>query len=53
MLEQLCLNLDHGWEVKAFIALDKNPKILRWRIRKCNNTIYRFNSSEMKYIDML
>lgn len=19
-----------GWEVKAFIALDKNPKIIRW-----------------------
>lgn len=31
MLEHHYQNLDLGWEVKAFIALDKNPKILKWR----------------------
>lgn len=40
MLEFHYQNLDLGWEVKAFIALDKNEKILKWRIRKYNNTIY-------------
>lgn len=29
-----------GWQVKAFIALDKNPKILRWRFVVCNYTLY-------------
>ena len=21
-----------GWELKAFISLDKNPKIIKWRV---------------------
>ena len=30
MQDQRYLNIDPGWELKAFIALDKNPKIIRW-----------------------
>jgi hypothetical protein len=30
-----------GWELKAFISLDKNPKIIKWRLRKYCYSIYR------------